>query len=130
MPLLGEGAAAVLAAAAACGSADDGPVPGDGFAAGWARAGEARQALEELLEVKHPTAWVDFELGRIGGQEMLEQFFQDRRRYDHHGFERCVRRAYRYLDGMEELLEELAGAGRRPRAQSHSLNSRRSTAGK
>lgn len=66
---------------------------------------------EELCEVKHPTAWVDFELGKLDERQYLESYFADGRPYDHEGLKRCMWESYRWLDGMEELLAELAEAG-------------------
>lgn len=39
-------------------------------------------SFKELLAVKHPTAWVDFELGAISEQQMLQSFFSDGRPVD------------------------------------------------
>lgn len=63
--------------------------------------------LEELLAVKHPTAWVDFEHGRIDAGTYLDTMFEDGRDFDRAGFMRCVRSGYRFLPGMENLLAEL-----------------------
>jgi HAD superfamily hydrolase (TIGR01509 family) len=67
--------------------------------------------LEELLAVKHPTAWVEFELGQIEEQEFLARFFRDGRAFDRAAFLAAVHGAYRWLDGMEALLGELGRAG-------------------
>ncbi len=64
-------------------------------------------SLRELLETKHPDAWIRFEHGELSEAEMLDSFFADRRRFDHAAFESTVKRAYRYLDGIEALLTEL-----------------------
>jgi HAD superfamily hydrolase (TIGR01509 family) len=66
--------------------------------------------FDELLEAKHPSAWVDFELGRISEEEFLDQFFADGREFDQRGFVDEVRASYRWLPGIEELLGELAEA--------------------
>jgi FMN hydrolase / 5-amino-6-(5-phospho-D-ribitylamino)uracil phosphatase len=68
-------------------------------------------SLEELVAAKHPTAWVEFELGRLGEPEFLRSFFRDGRTYDHAGFLAMVEGAYRWLPGMEALLAELADHG-------------------
>jgi len=68
-------------------------------------------SLEELLAVKHPSAWVDFEHGRIDGDVFLARFFADGRDYDRAGFVRAVKEAYRLLPGIEGLLAELRSAG-------------------
>ena len=66
--------------------------------------------LDELIAVKHPTAWVDFEHGRTTTTEFLDGFFRDGRSFDHDEFMRVVRESYRFLDGMETLLGELTDA--------------------
>ncbi len=64
-------------------------------------------ALEELLAVKHPTAWVDFELGEIDDETLARRFFADGRRLDVDGLRRVMHNAYAFLPGIEELLAEL-----------------------
>jgi HAD superfamily hydrolase (TIGR01509 family) len=68
-------------------------------------------SLEQLLEVKHPRAWVDFELGVIDEDTLRERFFADGRSYDHDGLRRAMRDAYCFLDGIETLLGELNERG-------------------
>ena len=65
----------------------------------------------ELLQALQPGAWVDFELGRRTESEFLQDFFADGRRFDHDGFVHTVRRAYRWLPGMESLLADLHALG-------------------
>lgn len=67
--------------------------------------------LRELLALKHPSAWVEFELGRLGEEEFLARFFRDGRGFDHGAFRAAVFGAYRWLPGMEALAAELAQAG-------------------
>lgn len=64
-------------------------------------------SLEELIEAKHPDLWVRFERGEIDNDEFLRGFFADGRDYDRQGFVRCVRDAYRFVPGMEPLLESV-----------------------
>lgn len=68
-------------------------------------------SLEQLIAAKHPSAWVEFELGRIDEGEFLRGFFRDGRAFDHAAFLAAVHGAYRWMPGMEALLGELAGAG-------------------
>lgn len=75
--------------------------------------------LEELLEAKHPTAWVDFELGRLEEEAFLARFFRDGRPVDGPALRRMLREAYRWLPGMEALLARLVAAGHRPHALSN-----------
>jgi HAD superfamily hydrolase (TIGR01509 family) len=67
--------------------------------------------FQDLLRALQPGAWVDFELGRRTEPEFLSDFFADGRHFDHGGFVRTVREAYRWLPGMEALLEELRATG-------------------
>jgi HAD superfamily hydrolase (TIGR01509 family) len=67
--------------------------------------------LEELLSQKHPTAWVEYELGAIDEETLFARFFRDGRRIDGAGLKRVMAEAYRWLPGMEELLGELVRAG-------------------
>jgi len=67
--------------------------------------------LEELVAQKHPTAWIEFELGKIGEAEFLPRFFSDGRSYDHEGLKRTMHRAYALIDGVAELLDELSRGG-------------------
>lgn len=68
-------------------------------------------APEQLLAVLDLDAWVDFEEGRISEAQYLERCFVDRRAVDGRRLRDCVLAAYRWLDGMEELLAELKGKG-------------------
>lgn len=67
--------------------------------------------LEQLRALKHPTAWIEFERGAITEEEYLRRFFRDGRSFDHHGFRRHLAASYRWIEGMEELLAELAEGG-------------------
>jgi HAD superfamily hydrolase (TIGR01509 family) len=75
--------------------------------------------LEELLKAKHPTSWVEFELGDLTESEYLERFFADRRAFDRGALIRGFEEGYRFLDGVEPLLAELAARGVRPRLLSN-----------
>jgi HAD superfamily hydrolase (TIGR01509 family) len=65
-------------------------------------------SFEEMLEAKHPNAWVEFELGKLSEEEFLPRFFADEREYDHAAFRAHVRGSYRWLDGVEPILRDLA----------------------
>jgi HAD superfamily hydrolase (TIGR01509 family) len=67
--------------------------------------------LSELLAAKHPSAWADFERGSIDEAELERRFFRDGRAYDHAGMRARMESAYRFLDGMESVLGELAASG-------------------
>ncbi len=70
--------------------------------------------LEELLRLKHPTSWVEFELGDLTEDELLARFFADGRRFDHAALARSFTENFRFLDGVEPLLQELGARGARP----------------
>uniref|UniRef100_A0A7N0VIR7 Uncharacterized protein n=1 Tax=Kalanchoe fedtschenkoi TaxID=63787 RepID=A0A7N0VIR7_KALFE len=66
-----------------------------------------RMSMKELLECKHPTAWIEFEKGQISEMELARKFFKDGRHFDLEGLKDCMIRGYSYLDGVEELLRDL-----------------------
>ncbi|WOL04142.1 hypothetical protein Cni_G12863 [Canna indica] len=63
--------------------------------------------MKELLEEKHPTAWIEFENGLIDENELARKFFKDGRSFDLEGLKECMVRGYSYVDGIEALLENL-----------------------
>jgi HAD superfamily hydrolase (TIGR01509 family) len=67
--------------------------------------------VDELRLQMHPTAWIDFEEGRLTESEYYARFFRDRRPIDADALRSCIREAYDWLDGMEALLVELHGRG-------------------
>ena len=67
--------------------------------------------LQELIQLKHPTAWVEFEKGQIDEEEFVQRYFQDGRRVDRDGLRQCVRDAYQWLDGMQPLVAQLHEQG-------------------
>jgi FMN hydrolase / 5-amino-6-(5-phospho-D-ribitylamino)uracil phosphatase len=67
--------------------------------------------LDELIALKHPTAWVEFELGEIDEATLGRRFFADEREFDLEGLKQAMRSAYRPLDGVESLLDELVRSG-------------------
>jgi HAD superfamily hydrolase (TIGR01509 family) len=68
-------------------------------------------AKEALWAAKHPTAWVDFELGRIDEATYFARFFADGRPIDGEGLKRFMAERYRWLDGVPALLGDLRAAG-------------------
>ncbi|KAG2693927.1 hypothetical protein I3760_08G118100 [Carya illinoinensis] len=66
-----------------------------------------RMSLKELIECKHPTAWIEFEKGMIDEVELSRIFFKDGRSFDLEGMKNCMRRGYSYIEGVEELLHAL-----------------------
>lgn len=67
--------------------------------------------FEQLLREKHPTAWIEFELGEIDEAQFLPRFFRDERDYDHAGLKETLRASYRWLPGMKQVVGDLAHAG-------------------
>ncbi|MCK6548569.1 HAD-IA family hydrolase [Myxococcota bacterium] len=68
-------------------------------------------SLEELLRVKDPRSWIEFEHGRIDERTYVEQFFADRRAVDLEPLKAWMKDTYEWLDGTEALLAELKGHG-------------------
>ncbi|CAB4316082.1 unnamed protein product [Prunus armeniaca] len=66
-----------------------------------------RMSFEELIECKHPTAWIEFEKGIIDEMELARKFFTDGRPLDLEGLKDCMRKGYSYVEGIEELLHSL-----------------------
>lgn len=64
-------------------------------------------SMKELIECKHPNAWIEFEMGMISEMELARKFFKDGRPFDLEGLKICMKKGYSYLDGVEELLHEL-----------------------
>jgi putative hydrolase of the HAD superfamily len=68
-------------------------------------------AFEQLLAQKHPTSWLEFELGKIGEEQLCERFFRDGRKVDAAAFKQHMRASYDWIDGIEPLLRELQARG-------------------
>ncbi|KAJ8753632.1 hypothetical protein K2173_025623 [Erythroxylum novogranatense] len=68
-------------------------------------------SFKELIECKHPTAWIEFEKGMIDEMELSKKFFKDGRPLDLEGLKNCMKRGYSYLNGVEELLHALKQNG-------------------
>jgi HAD superfamily hydrolase (TIGR01509 family) len=72
--------------------------------------------MEELLKLKDPDSWPAFELGEIDEAEYFRSFFRAEsglRVEDPEKLKARLFDSYRYLEGMEQLLEELRAAGAR-----------------
>ncbi|XP_008441879.1 flavin mononucleotide hydrolase 1, chloroplatic-like isoform X1 [Cucumis melo] len=63
-----------------------------------------RMPMEELLELKDPTVWIEFEKGLIDEAELEKRFFKDERPIDFEGLKSCMISGYSFLEGIEELL--------------------------
>ncbi|KAM0992483.1 hypothetical protein ACFX13_010888 [Malus domestica] len=66
-----------------------------------------RMSFEELIESKHPTAWIEFEKGITDEMELARTFFKDGRPLDLEGLKNCMTKGYSYVEGVEELLDVL-----------------------
>ncbi|MCA9248114.1 MAG: HAD family phosphatase [Planctomycetales bacterium] len=67
--------------------------------------------LEELLAVKHPTSWREFETGSLTEEQFIGRFFADGRFVDRDALRRCMYDAYEWIDDMQALLGELCAGG-------------------
>lgn len=68
-------------------------------------------SFEELIRDKHPTAWRDFELGRIDEPTLYARFFRDGRPIDGPGLKARMVAGYAWLAGMETVVRELHARG-------------------
>ncbi len=68
-------------------------------------------SARELFPLLHPTSWIEFEKGRISEAEYFESFFRDGRTVDGDRLRACLKQAYRWVDGMEQLAADLKSAG-------------------
>ena len=66
---------------------------------------------DELLAAKHPTSWIEFEKGELTEPEYFARFFRDGRDVDGVGLRQALGDAYEWLEGMEQLLNDLHAAG-------------------
>jgi HAD superfamily hydrolase (TIGR01509 family) len=66
---------------------------------------------QQLLVLKHPTSWTEFERGEITEAEYFRRFFADGVQFDQEAFRSCVDSAYRWVAGVEEQLAELRSRG-------------------
>nr|XP_028957368.1 flavin mononucleotide hydrolase 1, chloroplatic-like isoform X3 [Malus domestica] len=56
-------------------------------------------SFDELIECKHPTAWIEFEKGITDEVELAKTFFKDGRPLDLEGLKNCMRKGYYYVEG-------------------------------
>lgn len=64
-------------------------------------------SMKELMECKHPNAWNEFEKGLISEDDLARKFFKDGRHFDLEGLKTCMKEGYSFINGMEELLQDL-----------------------
>ena len=68
-------------------------------------------SFDELLQTKHPTAWVSFETGDIEEEELFTNFFADGRQFDGPALVEYMIDKYEWIEGMPEVLLNLSAAG-------------------
>ncbi|CAL5192775.1 unnamed protein product [Lathyrus oleraceus] len=61
-------------------------------------------SFNELIDSKHPAAWIQFEKGLIDEVELARIFFKDGRDFDLEGLKVCMRNGYSYIEGIDQLL--------------------------
>ncbi|WJX77434.1 Flavin mononucleotide hydrolase 1, chloroplatic [Trifolium repens] len=66
-----------------------------------------QMSFNQLIDSKHPTAWIEFEKGLIDEVELARIFFKDGRDFDLEGLKTCMRNGYSYIEGVEQLLHSL-----------------------
>ena len=64
-----------------------------------------------FLAAKHPTAWLDFERGRIDEATYFDRMFSDGRSFDREAFLAMLDARYRWIEGVEPLLVALRARG-------------------
>lgn len=69
------------------------------------------EGLGELFTQHNPQAWPAFECGHTDEATFFATAFADGRTFDGEALKAQVLEGYRYLDGIEALLEELKAAG-------------------
>ncbi len=72
-----------------------------------------RRPLADVAADRDPDAWALFESGVIDEQTFVRRFYADGRPFDVATFHRVRRAGYRYLPGMREVLDDLAGRAER-----------------
>jgi len=68
-------------------------------------------SLQEIIERKTPQHWQRFERDEITEEEFYRDFFLEGPPIDGEGLKRVLFDSYRFLDGIEELLQELHARG-------------------
>jgi HAD superfamily hydrolase (TIGR01509 family) len=68
------------------------------------------QSFETLVAELTPGAWVEFELGRIDEATFLSRMFRDGRHVDARRLRDWLCARYRYVEGMDALLDDLVEA--------------------
>ena len=67
--------------------------------------------VSELRRCSDKTSWLEFERGEITEAEYLRRMFADERWFNNDAFLTEVKRAYRWIEGMEPILAELQTLG-------------------
>ena len=72
-----------------------------------------RRPLADVAADRDPDAWALFESGVIDEETFVRRFYADGRPFDVSTFHRVRRAGYRYVPGMREVLDDLAGRAER-----------------
>lgn len=67
-------------------------------------------SFRAMVRAVQPGSWVRFERGEIDEETYLQTMFRDRREVDREALHACLRQGYRYVEGMDALLDELVAA--------------------
>jgi len=67
--------------------------------------------LADLARDMDRDAWFAFERGEIDEDTYRQRYFRDRRAVDLDGVKDCMRRAYRFKEGMKAVLDDLVASG-------------------
>jgi len=69
------------------------------------------ESVNDLYKIKDGEAWLAFERGECTEEELLRDFFLDRREWDGKGMVEMLNEEYRWLPGMEAMVKDLAEQG-------------------
>jgi HAD superfamily hydrolase (TIGR01509 family) len=75
--------------------------------------------LEGYLAAKEPGTWIAFETARLSEADFLATMFRDRRPVDGPALRAFLSQSYRWVEGMEAVLQDLLSAGAELHAMSN-----------
>jgi len=70
-------------------------------------------SMEDLLKQKHPSTWLEFEMGKISEEEVFERFLLTRQidQEEAKSFKQLLYDTYKWVHGMDSLLREIHEKG-------------------
>jgi len=70
-------------------------------------------SMEDLLKQKHPSTWLEFEMGKITEDELFQRFLLTRQITDEEArsWKQMLFDAYKWVTGMDHLLRDLNQKG-------------------